>query len=49
MIGFFGAVSSHSRKDLPEYDFCFQQEGDPKMSEKYWKKGWIRALEWQLI
>lgn len=49
MIGFFRAVTSHSRKDLPDYDFYFQQAGYRKVSEKCWKKGWIRAQEWRLI
>lgn len=48
MILFFRLVTSHSRKDLPDYEYFFVKTGYQKMEEKCWKKGWIRAQVWVL-
>lgn len=49
MILFFRLVTSHERKDLPDYEKLLFKAGYLKIEEKTWKKGWIRSQIWTPI
>ncbi|MDF2158793.1 class I SAM-dependent methyltransferase [Algoriphagus sp. CAU 1675] len=47
MIGFFRLLTSHPRKDLPDYKSYLNPLGFSLIEEKIWSDGWIRAQLWE--
>lgn len=46
MIQFFRWVTSHRRKNIPDYEKFFIEKGWKKTSEKGFLKGWVKAQIW---
>jgi SAM-dependent methyltransferase len=46
MIQFFRWVTSHRRKNIPDYEKIFIEKGWKKSSEKDFLKGWVKAQIW---
>lgn len=46
MLGFFRVFAAHKRKNIPDYEKLFLQDGWVKSEEENLMKGWVRAQIW---